>query len=244
MLDKHGREPYTGSSVISGPNFDKKRACNEIALINRSNGTVIYGIDSLYTVIGNSFPFFRPLFAWPLFRNICIHLYSFISYNRKVIAPGTGQSTCVPDFNLKYRWAYIFFAWLITSLTLTYYTALLLPLVPASNLSRESFICGGQILFQATLILLIMRISNKALVNYLGHLMTVSLMGALALLPAFLFNGFLNNPLLYLGYFMLVVCLMLLEHARRVKLLTLPWTLSLSWVLYRLLVLMVIFYLI
>ncbi|WP_431214023.1 hypothetical protein ACQ86N_03830 [Puia sp. P3] len=81
MLDGDGREPYqevlggggtvlggggkiVGAGVVAGggvcPVVDRQRAVNEIALVDTTTGAVSYGIDSLFKVIGHSFPFSAP----------------------------------------------------------------------------------------------------------------------------------------------------------------------------------------
>lgn len=235
MLDADGRKPFSALSQAS--DLDHKRACNEIALVNRKNNSVIYGIDSLFTVIEHSFPMLSILFDQKLFRAICQKIYCFVSYNRKVIAPGTAENRCIPDFNFKYRWVYIAFAWFITSLVLSFYSELLVPLIAKSELNREFIICAGQIAFQAMALRTLGVLSAKEYINYFGHMMTVSLLGALLLTPAFLLNHLTDEPYVFAGYFSIVVTYMLIEHVRRIKLLGLPHLLTATWILYRLLVL-------
>jgi hypothetical protein len=71
-------------------------------------------------------------------------------------------------------------------------------------------------------------------------MMTVSLIGTLSLLPMLFFN---TSPIVHLGYFMMVVGVMLLEHLRRCKILELGIIPSISWVFYRMIVLVIITYL-
>ena len=128
---------------------------NEIALIDKKNNSVKYGLDSLTTIIGYSIPVFRPLFNTKLFQSLMRRLYFFVSYNRKAIAPGPifeGRNTCTPEINYAYRWAYIIFAWLVTSFILVFYSRLAVPLVPASNFIREFIVCGGRIVFQGFIV--------------------------------------------------------------------------------------------
>lgn len=104
MLDSNGRAPYQTalnpttqtlnptapkipSQAPACPLVDLQRAVNEIALVDTTTGTVTYGIESLFKVIGHSFPLFRPLFSWRPFIRIMRKVYAFISYNRKVIIP-------------------------------------------------------------------------------------------------------------------------------------------------------------
>jgi hypothetical protein len=174
---------------------------------------------------------FRP-FAW-LMRK----LYAFVSYNRKVIIPAQkiGGSAIQPAFRLHYRIAYLLFATGIAGLILTNFSGLLTGLLPAGNSYREYGIAGGQLIFQGSIIGCYA--PHKAW-DYLGNMMTISLAGSLLLLPAMAVASFIHLPqVLTAGYFLLVAGLMLLEHIRRTKLLSLGWVLTVSWVLYRLIAL-------
>lgn len=240
MLDQEGRVAYSRAISDQSAHVDWDRARNEIALINKNDNSVIYGVESLTTIFQQRFPWFKPLFASSIFLLIMRYIYAFISYNRKVIAPSKvfeARNSCTPDQNYIARWAYIIFAWLVTSYILVNYSGLLIPLVEESNFIREFMICGGQIVFQGVIVLLVKR---DRWIHYLGNVMTISLVGALALLPMLILETWVVNSGLYLGYFMLIVSLMLFEHVKRVKMLELPWYISATWVLYRLLVLAII----
>lgn len=237
LLDENGRKAFSAAAKNNVSNIDLTRACNEIALINTKDNSVRYGVDSLMLVVGNSIPVFKPIFNWKPFRFVMNLLYFFISYNRKVIAPGRtfeGSNQCTPSFNLTYRCLYMIFTWLITSLILVYYSKLAYPLIPESNFYREFMVCGGQIVFQGFIVGLV---HKDRLVHYLGNVMTVSFGGALLLIPMFLLRDLIVSNHFYIGYFMIVAGLMFLEHMRRVKILELPWFISATWVLYRLLIL-------
>lgn len=240
MLDEHGREPYNNASAETCSRLDMDRARNEIALLNTKTGQVYYGIDSLFRIIAHAFPVFAPLFRFKPFRELMKIVYSFISYNRKVIIPApVEKDSCIPDFNLPYRWAYIVFTWLVTSLVLTEYSKLLQGVLPPSHFFREFLICGGQIVFQSITLYFI---SRKQIMTYLGNMMTISFAGGLLLL---LIMGIgkltgLFSPMLYTLLFLGTAGLMFLEHWRRMKVLGILWLASISWVVYRLLVLSVI----
>lgn len=241
LLDSNGREAYSEVRIENSYDMDWNRARNEIALVNRKNNTVVYGIDSLLFVIGHSIPLLKPVLRFKPLQVLLRILYAFISFNRKVIAPGKAfeaPNACTPDLNYVYRWAFIAAAWLATSTVLVYYSKLVFPLVPETNFFREFLICGGQVVFQGALVI---AINRKRTIHYLGNMMTISFGGALLLCPAFLCTGFITTPIFYLTYFATVVGLMFLEHLRRVKLLWLPWLVSAGWVLYRLIVLLIIY---
>ncbi|WP_179008743.1 DCC1-like thiol-disulfide oxidoreductase family protein [Winogradskyella forsetii] len=241
MLDSNGRKAYCDLNNDEQHFIDLQRATNEIALFDTNNKTVIYGIDSLLRVIGNSMPWVEKIGNLKPVKLGLKKLYSFISFNRKVIIPNKEDSSqklqCVPDFNYKYRYIYILIATLITSLVLFNFSRMI-SIIPESNFLRECLIALGQIGFQA---LFISKLKSDKQINYLGNLMTVSLMGSLFLIPVLIINSFFVIPeIALLAWFGLTVTLMLLEHLRRVKILELPKYLSATWLLYRVVVLLLI----
>ncbi|KRD63975.1 hypothetical protein ASE40_01125 [Flavobacterium sp. Root935] len=241
MLDENGRKSYCQLSDEEQSFVDLKRAPNEIALINNKTKTVTYGVDSLIKVIGFSFPLIEKIATLKPIHFILKKMYSFVSYNRKVIIPGTvkeeNKLECTPDFNYKYRFLFIGFALTITSLVLFGYSNLI-PILPKSNITREIILAFGQIVFQS---LFLLKFDKKTIINYAGNLMTVSLMGSLILVPILILNQFINLPeMLVLGWFGITVFIMCAEHFRRVKVLKLPFYLSYTWILYRILALLFI----
>ncbi|NRD24740.1 hypothetical protein HNV10_15915 [Winogradskyella litoriviva] len=244
MLDNNGRKAYCDLTYEEQNFIDLKRATNEIALFDNKNKTVIYGIDSLLKVIGNSMPWVEKIGNLKPIKFGLKKLYSFISYNRKVIIPSKEDQTqtlqCVPDFNYKYRYIYILFATLITSIVLFKFGKLL-NIIPESNIYREYLMALGQIGFQ---FLFISKLKFEKQLNYFGNLMTISLMGSLILIPVLILNSMIDIPeLVLLFWFGLTVMIMLFEHIKRIKLLELPMVLTATWILYRLLVLLLILFL-
>lgn len=130
---------------------------------------------------------------------------------------------------------YLIFTWLITGFILTRYVQLLEELMPVGHAYREYWICGGQILFQGLIISLFAR---KQLWIYLANMMTISLAGALLLVPALLAAKFFSIPVLFYAiYFIGVAGLMFLAHIRRTGVLKLGNTLTCTWVIYRVMIL-------
>lgn len=241
MLDKNGRKPFSTISIEEQTYIDLNRASNEIALVDTKNKTVIYGIDSLLKVIGHRFPIIENIGHIKPVNFLLKKLYSFISYNRKVIIPSPENKSdalqCLPSFNIKYRLLYILSSIIITMFTLFYFSKHIVNL-PQESLIREGFITVGQLMFQG---LLIYKLDKKVILNYFGNLMTISLMGSLLLLPLLIINWLISLPeMVFLIGFGIVVFIMFLEHLRRVKLLKLPSFLSYTWVIYRVLILLII----
>jgi len=239
MLDCNGRVEY-GRALVPA-SFSNDRARNEIALIDYNSGTVTYGLDSLIKIISHSFPALGRILRIKSIHWVLSILYSFISYNRKAIAPSKvfeKKGSCTPTYHIGYRVAYVVFAWLATSVVLAKYTPTLQPIIPGGSFFREFLICGGQIIFQLVIVRLMI---HDKLLHYIGNMMTVSLIGALLLLPMLTLSHVVNiPPAVSLAWFTAVVTFMLFIHWKRVNMLGLPvWTTA-SWIGYRLLVLCII----
>lgn len=239
MLDSNGRQPFSSLSAHDLQYVDVARAANEIALVDRENKKVLYGIDSLLKVLGHSYPWIAKVGNWTPVNWLLRKLYAFISYNRKVIIPNkavTGSLSCTPDFNYSYRFAFIVFSGLVTAVTLSHFSALL-P-IPAGTFSRELFLAFVQLAFQG---LLLLKKDPQTQVNYFGHLMTVSLMGSLMLAPMLLMTQITDVPVsIALGWFSFTALAMFAEHYRRIKMLELPHLLCYTWIIYRIIVLILI----
>lgn len=243
MLDKDGRVAYQRMPENLQCLVDRQRAVNEIALVNRKTGKVEYGVRSLFLILQNRFPMLKSLFHSDLFFFLADKAYKFISYNRRVIVPsGSYKQSRVfdePAMHRGYRFTYLFVAWLLTALILFGYSSRLAPLLPGSNVYREFLVCGGQILWQWVFVHLIDR--RKSL-DYLGNLMTISLAGAFLLLLVQGVAGVIGitHAYFYLAAFLGIVALMFAEHIRRTRLLRLGWVLIITWVAYRILVLLIL----
>jgi len=241
MLDENGRKSYCDLSADEQSFIDVKRATNEIALVDNKTKTVIYGIDSLIKVVGFSFPLIEKIATIKPIHFVLKKMYSFVSYNRKVIIPGNikqeNKLQCTPDFNYKYRFLFIGFALTVTTFILFGYSNLIFDF-PNSTVTRELILAFGQIVFQT---LFLFKFNKQTIMNYTGNLMTVSLMGSLILSPILILSQFMILPqMIILGWFGVTVLIMFLEHARRIKILKLPIWLSFTWILYRIIALILI----
>jgi len=242
MLDsKEGRKAYQQAGE-NCKNVDMQRAVNEIALINGNTGEVTYGVKSLFKVLANSFPLLEPVFRFRPFSWLMEKLYAFISYNRRVIIPGNTQiaaSEWQPSFRLHYRLIFLLFTGLMSAAILSHYTPLLYPLLPRGSSYREYLVCFGQIAVQGIIATIFF---PKKVWNYLGNMMTISFVGALLLLPVIIASEWIFlMPQFALIYFMFIVSLMLLEHVRRTRILGINWALTISWIIYRIVILLIIF---
>ncbi|TCI85181.1 hypothetical protein [Tenacibaculum sp. M341] len=243
MLDVNGRKAFEKLTTEERTFVDIERAANEIALVDKENKKVIYGIDSLLKVIGNSYPMIERIGKVSFIHFGLTKLYSFVSYNRKVIMPSevqpTKELTCVPSFNLTYRLLFILISVFITGYSLFSFSNLISDL-PKTSFQTELFIAAAQIIFQS---LFLLKKDAKTIMNYAGNLMTISLIGCIGLFQLQLLNMIipLSQTFIIISFFG-IVSLMFFEHKRRVKLLELPSYLSYTWVLYRIIVLLVLLF--
>ncbi len=231
MLDQNGRKAFTELSAETKNRIDFNRAKNEIALVDHAKNKVIYGLDSLLLIIGNAFPMLektariQPLY-WFLKK-----LYSFVSYNRKQIIPSKNNhkaEACNPDFNLKYRMAYLVFIAVFSAYVLSLFSE---KLGLSRNFFRELGICTGQIFWQTVFLKVYLK---EKIWDYLGNMMTVSLIGTFLLITGLFLD---LNAIAAFIYFGTVVAIMFLEHIRRCRILGLNLLLTLSWTLFRITVL-------
>jgi hypothetical protein len=241
MLDSNGRKPFSNLVASEHHFIDLERAKNEIALVDKNSNKVYYGIDSLLKIIGTSFPWIEKVGNWQPINYILKKLYNFISFNRKVIVPSKvsdeSNNQCVPDFNITYRFLYILFTTFFTAIIL-YQFAALINFLPQAHFGRELLLAGGQIAFQ---FLFIQKLNKKQIINYLGNLVTISMLGSLFLVPILVLNQFISlNEYIVIAWFGLTVNLMIFEHHRRTTLLGLSKFLTITWILYRILALIII----
>ena len=240
ILDKTGRQAFQEISNETCILIDKKRACNEIALINNDTGEVIYGIDSILKILTAMFPYLKNVFFSRPVYWFLKKLYSFISFNRKVIMPSKKViDTCTPDFNYKYRIVYLFFTWVISAFILTNYIKTLQPLNQNTSFEKELILIGGQMLFQS---IVLHKLTKEKIVQYLGNMMTISFAGAIILsIISKLGVLFIIKDLnFYLIVYITIVFLMFYEHIRRVKILEISTLSNYSWLTYQAIHLLII----
>lgn len=242
LIDRNTLAHYQTIDDHVAARIDMDRARNEIALHDTVTGHNMYGLDSLITIVSHDRKWLKHLLANPWVYAFFKRLYKFITYNRKVIYPApanTSGRACTPDLNLRYRWAYIILVALFTGLVLNQFAyGLNNALGYSHNHWREFVICFGQIIWQGAAVFFI---SRENLMDYLGNMSTVSLLGAVLLLPLLVIHAFIPlSAIALLAAFAWVVGLMLMEHIRRCRILGIPVSLTFSWVIYRNIVLAVI----
>jgi hypothetical protein len=236
IIAKGSCSPYQTTHTEITKLIDMERAKNEIAFINTKTGQTIYGFDAIRYIIMHRFPKLSSLLQSTFIDTFGRKLYKFVSMNRKVIAPSkinpANDRDCRPSVNLKYRWLFIVLVAIFSSIVINSYSVKMLALIgQKTDLPRELLMCLGQIAWQ--FIFLNVLLKGK-MIDYIGNMITVSLIGTILLIPMLVIGKLFDlNGYIYLGYFMMVVGIMLLEHMRRCKILGIGLWPSISWVMYR-----------
>lgn len=239
LLDKNGRTAFTQFDFNGNNQIDKTLACNKIALVNTTTNEVIYGIDSLLKVIGFSFPIIAKIGKQPVVYWLLNQLYNFISYNRKMIAPGSNpqNSNCNPDKNLISRLAFILFCGLVVHVTVTwFFQTFLFSYLNTQTQFPDFVLYVSQFPIQA---LVFYGLKQKNFYDYAGQIAAVSLFGALLLgglgVGLLLIQKLgINTSLLAPVSYGMVYMFMFLLHWERVKLYQLSAWLCVSWFVFRL----------
>lgn len=242
LIDQETLKPYQQIEHHYTTKVDMDRARNEIALVLENQ--TLYGIDALIRIVAQNKPKLSQLLHKHWIYKPLNTLYHFISYNRKLIypvKPTLDQKTCNPDVHLAYRYAYIILVALITGFILNHFSQLLFK---SLNLyhhpAMEWIMCFGQIVWQG---LAIQYLHKEKRLDYLGNMSTVSLIGGVLVALTLLLQLLITlSPFVLLLVFASIVCLMLYEHIRRCKLLGISILMTISWVVYRSIFLIIIMY--
>lgn len=240
LLDGEGRKDF--GQVIEGNlfEFDVAKAKNKIALVNRENGAVTYGIDSMLKVLGHRFSIVRVLGKFAPIYWFLTQLYNLITYNRKIVIASDCNKlgSCVPSRNVFWRVFFIIFCGLMTTWIVdAYFFSRLNEYYVGTRIFTDAAIFVAQLVFQYVMCLLL---KEKNIYDYLGQVSFVSFLGALLLL-AFSIGLSLFSWLGFEIQFLEVLCygvvaaFMFFEHKRRVHVAGHNVWLSWTWVVFRLL---------
>lgn len=246
LLNEKGRMAYQQLNTTVYPMVDLEKAKDKIACIDQTTGKVVYGIDSLLTIIGQRFPWIQKIGSWRIIHFLLSIFYNFISYNRKIIAnskKNTIECACDPSKNYPYRIAFLILislaTWAIVDSFFTSYLAEFLIKTPIND--------GVLLIIQLVFLYVFFQLfrQNNSY-DYLAHVVFVSFLGALllgvatislSLLHYLEFDTSLLAPVAYGA----VILFMFLEHKKRLE--RNNWTawMSVTWVLFRICIYFLVF---
>lgn len=229
ILSDKGRIAFDDMTAPIRTQIDHDRARHEIALVDYTGGTTMYGLEGLFHIVGTKAPFLKPLLGFRPFQIAMTGLYKVITYNRRLMAGKAGKSgpeACKPDFNLPWRVTYLLLALLIA--------------LPIFNLAGNAIIgatygaalplgIGAALVLQAAYSL---RLPFEARMDYMGNLATLLIISSIVVLPAPLISAINGVPLtwMYLGLLGIGQYLMHRDHFRRLKSFGLPKALGFTWI--------------
>lgn len=242
LVDKNTVSPFQIEFESNELPVNMEKAKSEIALFNSETKKTDYGIDAFITILGHNKPRIKAILKSRMVYFVLRSLYAFISANRKVITRPVAlniKDTCVPRLAHSLRLAFILICTLGTALLLQSYTSELFAKIGWTNpWYLETLICFGQLGFQ---VLVFKKLYGQNFWDYLGHMATISLLGALTLfaISKVLVLSKLSLFVL-LPIFFSVILAMFLEHILRSHRLGYNWSLTASWVIYRSIVLLIL----
>jgi len=241
ILNTNERVPYYQAIQNTSLEFNHELALNRIAFVRANNQETLYGIDSLLAVLGSRWKWIEIVGSLPGIHTFLKLFYLFISFNRKVIAPVdcTNSYACTPTKNWFWRLLFIGLIALFLNFSVTHYFTVHL----------DSYFIGNryfgdllyflyQFAFQGIFFYIL---KQRNFYDYAGQIAFVSFLGALLL-------GFFDLGLLVLQAFgfetelLVGVCygivylFMVYEHSRRIKILRYTNWLTVTWIIYRLLI--------
>ena len=246
FLAPQGRVSYTKHIRDFNGSVDPDLAQTKIACFNHDTKEVTYGIDSLLLVLSQRCKLIGTIGKLKPVNYFLQLLYLLVSYNRKIVAPGPKQTVdcaCEPSRSVFWRFAFIaLISWFTYLIVHWYFTAFLTPFL-VENPVNDLVLLALQLFFQTSFFLLF---RQKNLYDYLGHLAFTSFLGALVLLGF----GLLVQTLGFIGIdihffaaicFGITICFLFFEHKRRIQLKDWDFKLSLTWIVFRILIYPLVF---
>lgn len=197
--------------------IDFIKGTNEIPLLNKETGSVVYGIDALLEILGRKLPGVKTIGHWAPINFLLRKLYKLISYNRKVITAtpcGQGEIDCSPSFDLKYRSLFLFMGLLFNTLMLIP-AHQLLQSIPSYTLSFWELQTGHFLLVACNLTLALFLKKERAY-EFLGQVNMLALTSNLMLIPLIMLAGWLSVTAIKVLLVMLVI-LVFREYIRRMN---------------------------
>lgn len=120
MLPANGRCKFSAiEDKLAAGEADRNKVSNFIPLYLPQQGKTIYGVDALLYLIGKKSKTLEIIGYWKPVYWLANKAYKFISFNRRVIVPNyqpVENDVSEPDFNYKYRWAFIVFAFVASAI--------------------------------------------------------------------------------------------------------------------------------
>lgn len=246
FLTPQGRVSFTKHIRDFKGVVDPDLAQTKIACVNNDTKEVTYGVDSLLLILSQRFKIIGMIGKFKPVNYLLQLLYLLVSYNRKIVAPGPKQvvdCACEPSKSVFWRFIFIALISWFTYLIVHWYFSSFLTLFLVKNPVNDFALLTLQLLFQTSFFLLF---RQKNLYDYLGHLAFTSFLGGLILLGFGLLIqtvGLIGTDIHFLAAvcFGITICFLFFEHKRRIHLKNWDYKLSLTWIVFRILIYPLVF---
>lgn len=245
FITSDGRKTYQNQITAFSDKIDLVRAKNQLACFNPVTEETKYGMDGLLAIIGQKMPILEKFLRFYPIYLLLLTLYSLISFNRKVIFPGKNKAigcACEPQQSWLWRVIFILILSGITGILVDkYFKTYMLDYLTKYRIN-DVYLLMCQLLFQSLAFILL---KQRNWYDYIGNLVLVSFIGAISLCLiqwTLLVVGFYFNTtfLAEAGY---GATLLLMFNLHKTRLKQHNWTawLSLSWIIFRLVIYPLVF---
>lgn len=219
LLDKNGRQSFSAIEPAMLDLVDPQRSKNEIPLVDRETGSVVYGLEALLEIIGTKYPLLASVANLRPIKSGLKRLYRLVSYNRRVIVAASHSGKgfdCTPDFNRKYRTAFMLIALVFT-------TAMLVPLhryvLSASILSGADLVQlqAAHFALVSSNICIASFFERRTAYEYLGQVAMLAVIATLLVIPLLAINYRWHFPIINNLVLAAVLLFILAEYFRRMQ---------------------------
>lgn len=233
--------PLTLAMERTDWNFDSQLSKNKLALYNTDTKQSYYGIHAYMQVIATKYPFILHIAKLNIVILFLDFIYSIIAFNRRLLIPRKCETSCDinPEKSNFYRAIFIILISLVVNyVTAVYFSRLLNPYFKLQGNYTDLLFFFGQLVFQ---FFVFKFLKQKNFYNYIGHLSFVSFLGAALLYGFYIgiellqFIG-IHTEMLHPLCFGIVIAFMFFEHKKRLEIEKLSKWLSLTWIIYRLII--------
>ncbi len=185
LLTTEGRKSFSAVSPELLHTINWQRSVNEIPLLGPGTKQVWYGIDALLEMLGQKCALIKTIGRIKPVNWFLKKLYSFISYNRKVIvAVKTSplKVDCTPSFNLFYRLLFLVIFLVVNTLMILPVHQHLLTQLPGYSLSFTQLLGlhAGMVALNRIVALFL---PKQTAFDYLGQVNMLTLVTNLLLIP-------------------------------------------------------------
>lgn len=216
LLEANGRQAFSEATANIMCRLDASKSKNEIPLLDTESNQTWYGLDAMLEVISAKYPLVKKLANIKPVKWFLLRLYKLISYNRKVIVAIpkiNSKYDCTPDFNIKYRLAFLLIVCCICA-------AFISPAFQFFNVKAIVNVSLQQVYFGFAMLWVVFfavpKIINSTMAyHYWGQIAMICLLTVLLTLPLILIGKIVLLSSLVKGLYVLCLLTFIIKDALR-----------------------------